>query len=272
MADVAQLVERRFRKAQVVSSSLTIGSRKDNHLKYMNKSRLNRNLEKQSEKTIFLSVVGSIILISVIVFYGLPMLIKFSLLLEKNNQSNVQVASSNSLDYIAPPFINPGSQATNSANITVSGTAKKNESIELYVNNNLTDKTIVNDKGNFSFSSVNLQTGENTITTKAATGGKESDFSNSINIIYNNKPPQLSIDSPSDNQTFSGGNNQQITVTGKTDTDASVTVNGFWAVIDSSGKYSYSLKLQSGDNQIKVDALDSAGNKTEMERKVTYNQ
>ena len=61
-----------------------------------------------------------------------------------------------------------------------------------------------------------------------------------------------------------------VKVLGKTDPGVRVTVNGFWAVIDENNNFSYNLPLQNGENMIKIEAIDQAGNKTEKEIKVTY--
>jgi outer membrane lipopolysaccharide assembly protein LptE/RlpB len=49
-------------------------------------------------------------------------------------------------------------------------------------------------------------------------------------------------------------------------------VNGFWAVVDDNNNFSYTLPLQSGDNQIKIVAIDQAGNKAEKDLKVNFSQ
>ncbi len=85
-----------------------------------------------------------------------------------------------------------------------------------------------------------------------------------------NLSPTLSIDSPADNQIITGDNNK-VTVSGKTDPGVQVTVNTFWAIVDENGGYQYNLTLQNGDNNFAVVATDKAGNKTEQTRKVIYN-
>ncbi len=91
-----------------------------------------------------------------------------------------------------------------------------------------------------------------------------------FSINYINKGPNLTVNSPTDNQTFSGGNKTTV-VQGTTDTDAKVTVNGFWAIVDDQGNFSYTLPLQNGDNQVNIVATDTAGNTTTVQKSVTYN-
>ena len=108
-----------------------------------------------------------------------------------------------------------------------------------------------------------------TLKAKAAKGDKESDFSNELVVTYRNIPPSLSVDSPTDGQKFEK-DQSTARVSGKTDSGVKITVNGFWAVIDENNSFSYNLPLQNGDNTIKIEAVDQAGNKAEKEIKVTY--
>ncbi|OGH38271.1 MAG: hypothetical protein A3B44_01315 [Candidatus Levybacteria bacterium RIFCSPLOWO2_01_FULL_38_21] len=230
-------------------------------------SRLSRRLESQSRKNLFLSVLGIIIVLILLVKFGIPLLVNFSLFLSGQKKSDGSLKSAQST-YISPPVLNPIPSATNSAEVLVSGIASKNEIINLYINDSLSEKKETEDNGNFSFK-ISLKTGDNKIKAKATKTDKESDFSNELVATYINSPPSLSVDSPTDGQKFEKDQNT-LKVLGKTDSGVRITVNGFWAVIDENNNFSYSLPLQDGDNAIKVVAQDQAGNKAEKEIKVTY--
>lgn len=120
----------------------------------------------------------------------------------------------------------------------------KDQTINLYINDDLKDKVLADNNGNFTFSQQ-LSLGDNLIKVKAEKDSKQSDFSNSFNITYSNSQPKLEVSSPTDGQSFSKDQNP-ITVSGKTDSNISVTVNGFWAIIDDNNNFSYSLSLQNG--------------------------
>lgn len=222
----------------------------------------------------YLYLFGIIVILFVLIKFGVPALINFSLFLAHNkDQAAATKASSQSPSILLPPSLNQSFTATNSATITVTGTATANQKVELYVNNNLTDIVSTKNDGSFTFKDVSLISGQNTIEAKAKVDNKESDFSEPIMVSYEKSAPSLSVDSPQDNQTFSGGNQQDITVKGKTDNNnIHVTVNGFWATLDANGNYSYTLHLQNGSNQIKVIAQDEAGNQTEKDITVNFNQ
>ena len=237
----------------------------------MRRSRLTRSVEKKTKKTIILSTIGIIIIMFIMLKFGLEFLVNFSLFI--SNSKNQQTAvSTNQINYIAPPILNPLPNATNSAQIIISGKALKNQTIYLYINNNQQDQVQTDPDGNFTFSET-LNAGDNQIKTLAQSNNKKSDYSNEFDVIYKNNKPTLDVSSPSDGQSFNKnqvGTGNSIEVTGKTDAGVSVTVNGFWAVIDINNNFSYTLPLQNGDNQIKIIATDQAGNKTEKDLKVNY--
>ena len=234
------------------------------------RSRLTNRLEKQTRKTLFLSILGILIVITVLFKFAIPLLVNFSLFISGVKSSQETVEKQNSNSFIAPPVLNPLPNATNSAMLTIAGMASSSQTVNLYVNDNLIDKTKTENDGSFAFNDIRLSRNENSIRTKIITeDNRESAFSNTITVIFKDTPPLLSVDSPSDGQSFSKDENL-ITILGNTNPQVKITVNGFRAIVDENGKFSYSLQLQNGENQIKIIAIDEADNKTEMERKVTY--
>lgn len=234
----------------------------------MARSRLYKSQEKKALHKIVLSILGIIVIVIVLVKVAIPALVNFSLFLANLRGDATTAISKSSPDYIMPPVFANTFTATNSATVTLNGTAQAKEQVVLYVNNNPTDTVDVKDDGTFAFKNVTLSPGDNTIKAKAKKDNKLSNFSDSISIAYRNNAPTLTIDTPHDSDTVHQAN---IPVSGKTDPDNKVTVNGFWAIVDNSGQYSYTLTLQNGDNQIKVVSQDPAGNQTEKDLKVSYN-
>ncbi len=221
---------------------------------------------QKTKRNLLLSVLGIIVIVFLVFKFGIPLLVNASLFLSgsRNNERSVNQNPS----FIAPPIINPLPQATSSANIIISGIASKNQTISLYVNDNLIDKMKTKNDGTFSFNE-SIKEGENTIKTKAIENNRESEFSNPVVIAFKNAPPSLNISSPTDGQSFSKDQNV-AEIKGATDQDVKVTINGFWAIADSIGNFSYKFPLQAGENKIKIEAVDLAGNKTEKEIKATY--
>ena len=233
-------------------------------------SRVNRNLERKSKRLLYLSIAGIIVVIFLFIRFGIPLLINFSLFIGGRNSRDT-TTTDNTPSYLAAPILNPTFTATNSAQVSLSGVGSNNETVDLYVNNSLQNSTDTKNDGSFTFTNVSLSNGDNTIKVIAKNGKTKSDFSDPITITYKNSPVSLSVDNPHDGDSFSKDQNS-VVVSGKTDPDAKVTVNDFWAIVDDNGNYTYNLHLNNGDNQIKVIATDPAGNKTENDLKVTYSQ
>lgn len=232
-------------------------------------SRLSRRIEKKTKKNLILSLLGIIIIIFLILKVGIPLLVNFSLLIANQKDKSTTSQNTTNPSFISPPVLNPLPSATNSAALVISGNGNTGQTVRIYINDNLIDETPTKKDGSFSINET-LKKGTNTIQTKSELNGKESDFSNSIVVTYSDTKPSLEITSPSDGQTFSKDQNT-APVSGKTDPDVKITVNGFWAIVDDNNNFSYSLPLQNGDNQIKVIATDNASNTTEKDIKITYN-
>lgn len=233
----------------------------------MIRSRLSRRMEQKTKKNFMLNVLGTILIIFFVLKFGIPLLVNLSLFLSgsKNNQEQSKIQDPS---FIAPPILNSFPEATSSADIVISGIAAKNQTINLYINDNLIDKTTTKDNGSFSFKET-ISAGENIIKAKAVVREKESEFSNPITTAFKSAPPFLNVSSPTDGQSFS--KDQNVTeVKGTTDADVKITVNGFWAIVDDSGNFSYNLPLQNGENKIRISATDMAGNTNEKGVKVTY--
>lgn len=230
-------------------------------------SRLKEHVKKQTLRNVFL-VLGGLAVLGILLFmFGTQMLIGLSLLLGKEaKETQEKPQETNTTTFVAPPVLDPLESATKSATIAVSGTTTSaNETVYLYINGKLEDKMKSKKNKNFTFRNVSLKEGENDIKAKTVTqDNKQSNYSNSVKIIYSNKPPELTIESPQDGQTFKK-DQSPIDIRGKTDAGVRVTVNEFWAIDQGEGKFLYNYTLKDGENKIKVVATDDAGNNAEKE-------
>lgn len=233
------------------------------------RSRLTERIETQTKRNIILTVIGIIIIVILLWKFGVPLMATVSFMLagSKNEESTEKKDT-----YIAPPTLDDTYDATNSARVNISGSSLNTTTIELFVNNEKVDNTKVEDGNTFSFTAVPLDSGENSIKVRAiGDGNQKSNFSNIVTITYLNKAPELSIDSPSDGASFHK-DEKTVEVKGKTDPGTRITVNDFWAIVDTDGNYSYTVALKDGDTDIKVQATDDAGNKIDKQIKVNYSQ
>jgi cytoskeletal protein RodZ len=78
-------------------------------------------------------------------------------------------------------------------------------------------------------------------------------------------PPPLRIDSPAENATLT----QDLTVEGKTDPSATVTVNNEQVAVDESGEFKKDLTLFSGKNTVTIKAKNTFGKVKTVERQIT---
>lgn len=236
----------------------------------MKHSRLSRRIEKQTRKTIFFSIFGILIVFFIFIKLGIPILVNFSLFISSSKQNQTNQEGKNTNTFVATPVINLPFNATNSATISITGTGQPKQTISLYLNDNLIAKTAVLKDRTFTFSDIKLDKGENNFKAKSLIENEgESEFSEMVSITYKDKKPNLTVDSLTDGQAFKK-DDKTAEIKGKTDSGVKIIVNGFWAIVDENGNYSYQLPLQNGDNQIKIVASDDAGNTTEKELKVTY--
>jgi len=199
--------------------------------------------------------------------FGIPLLVNLTLFV---SGEKTQTSTSNKTAFfIPPPTLNFEYDATNSARIKISGSSSPNQIINLYINDNLVDKTETKNDSSFSFETI-LIPGENIIRARATTeNGRESNLSESLTITFKSGAPSLEIKFPSDGQAFSKDQNT-VEIKGTTDPYVRITINNFWAIIDENNNFSYTLGLKDGENEIKIVAQDQAGNKTEKSISVTY--
>ena len=235
------------------------------------RSRLSRNFQRKSRNTLILSILGIAAVLFLLFRYGLPLISDASFLFGRITSKPNQIDKKNSEDeeFVPVPNIDSLPKATNNQTVTVTGTSLSGLFIDLYLNGDKEDTEGVDENGEFEFS-LDLSEGENIIKVRARKENEESEFSNSVIVIYKKGGPELSIESPGEGVEIKGAN--PIEVKGKTDSDSSVLVNDFQAITNSEGNWSYYLTLKGGDNEIKVVATDLAGNKTEKIIHANYSQ
>lgn len=82
-----------------------------------------------------------------------------------------------------------------------------------------------------------------------------------------NQPPILAIDTPKEQVVST---ERKIDVLGRTDTDATVTVNGTSVLVRSDGKFFEQVTLEQGVNTITINSTSRFGKSTTMMRRITY--
>lgn len=162
-------------------------------------------------------------------------------------------------------------ESSNSTAINIKGLGQPGSTIKLFVNGPEVQTTVVTTDGLFEFADVQLIVGRNTIFAKAiGENNLESEKSQDLTIVVDKRNPKISIEEPKDDAEIKNLNNR-FTIKGKVNEKATITINDRFVVQkpDLSFEYSYGTDKE-GEIEIKVVAIDEAGNKTEEEFKVTY--
>lgn len=235
----------------------------------MMKSRLTKLEEKRSFKQAILFIFLTFVTIIILIFLGLPALVKLVTFLGDLKSSGQKIEN---VDTLPPPtpVLQPLPEATNSTTITITGFGEEGTTIKLFLNGEIAKEVVTGKDGSFVFDKINLSSNENKIKTKAAdASGNESQFSSESVVVFDNQPPDLNILSPNDQDKFFD-KDREITVKGESEPNLDILVNDRLAYTDSEGKFSSLIRLNEGENTIKVQAKDKAGNETTKEVKVTY--
>lgn len=229
---------------------------------------LTKKEERSQLKKAFYLAVISLIIAFFLFSFGVGVLSGFADVLNKifSNESE-------NTDSKAPaqvPILDDLPDATNSAKLKVSGFAFGAKKVIFFVNGEKSGETEVSaDK--FSFEDLNLKEGGNEINAKSLDSSQnESDFSKSYKVVLDRNAPELTIENPSDGQTFSGTN--RISVKGKTEKDAQVYAGGFLANVNPEGNFEVFVPLIDGDNEFEVKAIDFAGNINSKKIRVRFNR
>ncbi|HDH63404.1 MAG TPA: hypothetical protein ENF66_01765, partial [Firmicutes bacterium] len=118
-----------------------------------------------------------------------------------------------------------------------------------------------------SYVTPNLKEGNHTFSVKAKDeAGNESEVL-TYTFIVDITPPELEVTSPQDGTL---AKDKLIDVTGKTEPNIKVDVNGIIVNSDSQGNFTASYSLNEGDNLLTIKAIDKAGNETVKKIHVTY--
>jgi bacillopeptidase F len=175
-------------------------------------------------------------------------------------------------DMVAPqtPVISALPEATNSATLRVEGYTESEVRVEYFVNGRrvITEES---DASGFYKANLNLEEGDNLIKVRAKDEADNESTSKPINVIYDFKSPVVEVDSPTEGQEFFGQQVQTVSVNGTvSEVSADLRINNTYIRLDREGLFRHQVKLNEGENEIKLVATDLAGNVTEKVVKVSY--
>lgn len=223
-------------------------------------SRLAKVEEKKNIRKAVLYIILSILSLFLLITFGLPALAKMAVFLSSLRGSTQPIEKEDTTPP-APANFDIIPEYTNRQVLEIKGFAEPGATVKVFANSR-TDEVVVNSEGYFLYD-FSLNQGENTISSKVVDqAGNESQNSGEQVIIYDNKPPDLTITTPEDGRSFYGSVQRQITVEGTTSEADQLMINGRFVTLDQNGSFVYSVTLQEGENNFEVIAKDKAGNET----------
>lgn len=224
-------------------------------------SRLARTEERQSIRRAIFFTFLTVVSIFAFIFLGLPVLAKFAGFLTDLKKSGLPIER-NDTTPPAPPRLESLPEYTNEFSVEIKGTTEAGASVILFLNDD-EEELVVNKDGEFNFT-FKLDKGENTVSVKASdAAGNESQETDVYKIIFDNEPPELEITSPEDGKEFYGSKERQVSINGKTEESASVTINDRIVAVDVSGNFTFVTTLSEGENGFTIKTEDKAGNSNE---------
>jgi len=230
------------------------------------RSRLaRRNEETVTKKTVFMGFL-TILFIILVILFGLPLLVKFSVFL--GNTKKVDNSDEKIVPPLAPRLVIPY-EATNSASISVNGFSESGVEVELFKNEISIGKTQVTDSGDFVFKNIVLEEGDNNFSAIAnSENAGSSDGSVPVIVSFDNKAPELKLINPTEKELTV--DYADFDMAGQTEKGVNVTINGKLAVVDDDGKFKLKMQLNMGKNELEVVARDVAGNESKSKVTITY--
>ena len=121
--------------------------------------------------------------------------------------------------------------------------------------------------GDAQYSQVAVDNLGNAIAVWYQWDGTRSDIWSNRYVKPDTTPPSLSLDRPSDGLTTE---TPVVTVSGTTEPDAALSINGILAAVEIDGSYSCTIALVEGINTIAATATDASGNSATASVSVTY--
>jgi hypothetical protein len=234
------------------------------------KPRSVRRTENKAKNKLAFTIIFAVIFLAIFVIWGLPALIGGLTIFNQVKSGPKQNAKVD--EAIAPPTLNIPYDATNSAQIRISGYSAPNSKVEIYFDSDLKTTVVTGVDGSFNTDTLELGLGRNNIYGQTVgSGGSKSLPSKTIQLDYSNEKPNLTVESPNDGTTIVGGD-KKISVSGKTNPQDSITVNGMQLIVSGDGSFSTNVNLNTGQNTITIVATDTVGNTNQIQRSVIFNE
>ncbi len=226
---------------------------------------------RDDRKNIRSALIYSLLTVGLIVaffFVGLPSLAKFTGFLSDLTKGNSPIEISDKTPPAPPQFTNLP-EATNQNRLKLEGSSEPAAIITLTFNSR--DEEVVADReGNFSLN-LALRKGENTLSAVSRDeAGNQSQPTKVFKVVQDNTSPEIQITAPAGGTTFFGIKQKNLTIEGKVDEKAELTINDRLASVGSDGTFKFLTTLSDGENTFSLKARDEAGNESEVSLTVSF--
>ncbi|PKK39903.1 Copper binding protein, plastocyanin/azurin family [Clostridiaceae bacterium JG1575] len=152
--------------------------------------------------------------------------------------------------------------------LMVRGTTNEDLPVLVYVNG---EKTKTQAKDQVFEASVTLKDEVSTLEAAILTNGRETEHSQPVKVIWDQKAPIIALSEPQEGQTVA---QEVITLTGRIEEKylESFMVGTETVSVGADGSFRHAIALYEGKNTLHLRARDRAGNETTIERIVHYHQ
>lgn len=249
------MAEQSLRKGEVRGSTPLVGSMRRNY------SRLATVEEKKNMRKAFLLTFLSLVFIIFLFFLGIPMFAKFATFMSNLGKSDKPIVL-NDTTPPAPPQLFVENEYTNQKSIEISGNTEAGAIVIITFNSDIQE--VISDNVGFFSLKFNLKDGENSFSAQAKDqAGNVSQPTKVYSITFDNTPPEIVIESPTDGSEYFGSKQTQVTIKGHSEAGSSVTVNDRFVSVNDDGVFNYTASLSEGENTFNIKAVDKAGNEKE---------
>jgi len=170
----------------------------------------------------------------------------------------------------SPPYFYSTPSVTNQQQIELKGFSEPGSKVVIFVNGPQAGETVADSVGIFTINGISLIDGKNTIFARAEDSYQnQSGQSQTLEITYDIKKPKITITAPKNGATIRNLN-QRVSVTGTLDKRCEVRINERLAIVKPDNSFELLLGATEGSMEIKVEAVDEAGNKSSETIKINY--
>jgi len=216
--------------------------------------------EKKNTRKAILFILGSVAIILVLAFYGVPVITKITSFI-MDFRKPISVSGDINAAPPAPPTFDNLPEAINKTPLEIFGSVVPGNTVMINFNGGESE-IATKDNGSFSLK-LDLVKGSNSIFAFAkGPTGILSQKSVVYTIVFDNESPKIEIASPKDGVKFYGPKQQTVTITGTTESGSTLTINDRIVPVADDDSFTYPYQLNNGENNLTLKSVDKAGNET----------